>query len=182
MKKRLSRVTIITIVMSIVAIAIVGGFYYFLLHDETEKNQTTKQNPPTRAEVFHLVNLERQKSGVAPLQEDPNLDASAQEKADDMATNHYYSHKDKNGKQGYTLVFEHTGGANSYCQYASENLADMNYQPSSENTVKAWMDSKPHREAMLDAKYTRSGVGVAFEDRLNGPSTYLVVQHFCQQK
>lgn len=53
---------------------------------------TEHADPPTREELLKLVNEERAKNGVAALTEDARLDTSAQRKADDMATYHYFNH------------------------------------------------------------------------------------------
>lgn len=138
--------------------------------------QTKTEQPPTRAELLKLVNQVRAKHGVAPLVENPILDKSAQWKADDMVRYNYYGHV-KPGTAGNDGL-DYLNSLKPACVYISENLADNVYlgtntpdNNTSANTVSMWYASTPHREAMLNPKYTLTGFGV------NGT---LVVEHFCQ--
>nr|DAU97332.1 MAG TPA: hypothetical protein [Caudoviricetes sp.] len=133
--------------------------------------------PPDVQEMLELVNQERAKVGVAPLKLDERLNASAQEKADDMQNRGYYDHKSPDGIEGYSLVFKHMP---SKCRYASENLAEVSTTDSkfgsSRFTIDNWMHStKGHREAILDAKYSLVGFGISKQGH-----DLIVVQHFCQ--
>ena len=62
--------------------------------------------PPDAQEMLELVNKERAKVGAAPLKLDERLNASAQEKANDMQNRGYYDHKSPDGIEGYSLVFK----------------------------------------------------------------------------
>jgi uncharacterized protein YkwD len=135
--------------------------------------------PPDAQEMLELVNQERAKVGVAPLKLDERLNASAQEKADDMQNRDYYDHKSPDGIEGYSLVFKHMP---SKCRYASENLAEVSTTDSkfgsSRFTIDNWMHStKGHREAILDAKYSLVGFGISKQGY-----DLIVVQHFCELK
>jgi len=130
--------------------------------------------PPDAQEILELVNKERTKVGVAPLKLDERLNASAQEKADDMQNRDYYDHKSPDGIEGYSLVFKHMPNR---CRYASENLANILIPDSnSRNPISTWMSStKGHREAILDKDYDLVGFGIAKDKYGNS----LIVQHFC---
>ena len=130
--------------------------------------------PPDAQEMLELVNEERAKVGVAPLKLDERLNASAQEKADDMQNRDYYDHKSPDGIEGYSLVFKHMPNK---CRYASENLANILIPDSnSRNPISTWMSStKGHREAILDKDYDLVGFGIAKDKYGNS----LIVQHFC---
>lgn len=135
--------------------------------------------PPDAQEMLELVNKERAKVGAAPLKLDERLNASAQEKADDMQNRDYYDHKSPDGIEGYSLVFKHMP---SRCRYASENLAKVsttdNKFGSSRFTIDNWMHStKGHREAILDSKYSLVGFGISKQGY-----DLIVVQHFCELK
>jgi uncharacterized protein YkwD len=135
--------------------------------------------PPDAQEMLELVNQERAKVGAAPLKLDERLNASAQEKADDMQNRGYYDHKSPDGIEGYSLVFKHMP---SKCRYASENLAEVSTTDSkfssSRFTIDNWMHStKGHREAILDAKYSLVGFGISKQGY-----DLIVVQHFCELK
>ena len=130
--------------------------------------------PPDAQEMLELVNEERAKVGVAPLKLDERLNASAQEKADDMQNRDYYDHKSPDGIEGYSLVFKHIPNK---CRYASENLANILIPDSnSRNPISTWMSStKGHREAILDKDYDLVGFGISKDKYGNS----LIVQHFC---
>jgi len=135
--------------------------------------------PPDAQEILELVNKERTKVGVAPLKLDERLNASAQEKADDMQNRDYYDHKSPDGIEGYSLVFKHMPNR---CRYASENLAKVSSADgkvgNSRFTIDNWMRStKGHREAILDAKYSLVGFGISKQGY-----DLIVVQHFCELK
>lgn len=140
---------------------------------EPEKDKY-KVGPPDAQEMLELVNQERAKVGVAPLKLDERLNASAQEKADDMQNRDYYDHKSPDGIEGYSLVFKHMPNK---CRYASENLANILIPDSnSRNPISTWMSStKGHREAILDKDYDLVGFGIAKDKYGNS----LIVQHFC---
>lgn len=147
---------------------------------ETARAQTEPEKdkyevgPPDAQEMLELVNQERAKVGVAPLKLDERLNASAQEKADDMQNRDYYDHKSPDGIEGYSLVFKHMPNK---CRYASENLANILVPDSnSRNPISTWMSSnKGHREAILDKGYDLVGFGVSKDKYGNS----LIVQHFC---
>ncbi len=137
--------------------------------------------PADPTELLELVNAERQRVGVAPLVMDERLNASAQEKADDMVNRNYRDHVSPEGIHGYELVFKHTGGE---CRHAGENYYTGAYHPKSDVFVSTsreafngWMSSKPHREAIQDPKYKKTGFGVSTNN-----TTLLAVQHFCQER
>ena len=130
--------------------------------------------PPDAQEMLELVNEERAKVGAAPLKLDERLNASAQEKADDMQNRDYYGHVSPEGTRGTIFVFKHMP---SKCRYAGENLANILVPDSnSRNPISTWMSSnKGHREAILDKDYDLVGFGIAKDKYGNS----LIVQHFC---
>lgn len=157
------------LVIATVALTILIVPVAYLAHAQ-KPTQTAVQAPvsvPLNATtIFTLVNAERAKNSLNPLVRDARLDSSAQTKADDMVNNNYFGHVDANGKHGYELI------SLSLCSKRSENLSIM-YDESGDNnadTVIGWMNSKPHREAILNPEYTLTGVAV---------SGNKVVQHFC---
>lgn len=149
----------------------------------TEVAQEQKQEQPKSKydvgpldaqEMLELVNQERAKVGAAPLKLDERLNASAQEKADDMQNRDYYGHVSPDGTRGTLFVFKHIP---SKCRYAGENLANILIPDSnSRNPISTWMSStKGHREAILDKDYDLVGFGIAKDKYGNS----LIVQHFC---
>lgn len=176
------------VITAIVALAVgAGGGMWLKTHLDTQAvakvAQEQKQEQPKSKydvgpvdaqEMLELVNKERAKVGVAPLKLDERLNASAQEKANDMQARDYYGHESPDGIEGFSLVFKHMPGK---CRYASENLASLpDASNNSRTAIDTWMHStKGHREAILNPKYSLIGFGVV-RDRHNTS----VVQHFCE--
>lgn len=157
-------------ITAIFAILFVGlGIYVTQAEKPVQSavNGSQVQIEPLNADkILSLVNAERAKVGVAPLVSDPRLVQSAQAKADDMVANNYFGHINPvTGVNGPTLI------PKGICYYKSENLSY--HHKSNESVVAGWMNSKPHHDAMLDPKYTLTGMADANND--------VVVQHFCQQ-
>ena len=178
---------IVTTTIIVALIVSVGGGLWLKIRlnaqavAEVAQEQTQEQpkskydvGPPDAQEMLELVNQERAKVGVAPLKLDKRLNASAQEKADDMQNRDYYGHVSPEGVRGTLFVFKHMP---SKCQYAGENLANILIPDSnSRNPISTWMSStKGHREAILDKGYDLVGFGIAKDKYGNS----LIVQHFC---
>jgi uncharacterized protein YkwD len=161
---------------------IVGSGYILYYKDNVVAGTTTKSPvtpekytpvvidaPPNKDKLLELVNSERAKAGVAPLVLDERLNSSAQQKADEMEKDGYGHIDPVTGKQGYTYIFETT---NHGCSIASENLDGAS---SSEEAIREWLASPPHKAAMLDNKYSLTGFGITPHQNY-----FFVVEHFCE--
>ena len=160
-------------VLTIITALLITGVSITVLSQKTpEKPQYVAQTEdiPLNADtIFNLVNAERKKAGVKPLARDARLDQSAQTKADDMANNNYFAHiNPTTGVNGYKLI------PSGLCSYQSENI---NAALTNEEAVTEWMNSEPHRNAILDQQYDISGIGLAWQG-----DYYIVTQHFCNLK
>lgn len=102
-------------------------------------------------EVIRLVNEERRKAGVDPLEESQTLRPAAQQRAVESALR--FSHTRPNGSQWRTVFAEFGVDA----EYRGENLAAGQRTPS--RVVLEWMQSAQHRANILDAQYTQIAVG-----------------------
>ena len=160
--------------------------YYSLVPPEQETITYVEPQPekpknkyevgkPTAQEMLELVNKERTKRGIKPLKRDANVEKSAQLKADDFVKRNYYDHIVKGTK--YTLTPEMAMYVNRSCSFSSENIVASRL--TSQSSIDAWMESTPHRKAILDPKYSLTGFGVA-ESPIS--SDYYAVQHFCIAK
>lgn len=130
-----------------------------------------EMGPADPQEILELVNQERARIGVAPLVMDENVQKSAQLKADDMVAKGYRQHIIPGTP--YTLNSEMAYWVNKSCSKSSENITwgkDGDNESTSQASFSAWMSSKPHREAIQNPKYTKTGIGV---------KDGVVVQHFC---
>lgn len=130
----------------------------------------TQDIPLNADRILELVNIERKKVNVAPLVIDTGLVNTAQSRADDMSSRNYFSHNDPITGENMVNILKQQ----KQCVYASENIVWIKYPNTLEDnqeSIDTWLNSPAHKEAMLDPKYTITGVGV--KDKR-------VVQHFCQ--
>lgn len=122
-------------------------------------------------QVVASTNQERQQQGLAALVYNATLAQAAQNKANDMFANQYWSHTSPAGKDPWSFI----GAAGYKYRVAGENLAkDF---ANTGDMVRAWMDSPTHRANIVNAKYEEIGVAVV-NGVLNGVETTLVVQMF----
>lgn len=102
-------------------------------------------------EVVNLVNQERASRGIAPLKMKLVLNKMAQVRAKESAK--YFSHTRPDGQSAETIMADY---GVSYTMFG-ENLASGAETPS--EVVKQWMDSPPHKAAILNKKFKYIGVG-----------------------
>jgi uncharacterized protein YkwD len=125
----------------------------------TRPAPTTTRDPAPRSDgpaaaVVDLVNRERAGAGCDPVTTDGRLAAAAQDHADDMAANGYFSHTSQDGRD-----FAQRIRAAGYPSPGAENIAAG--QTSAESVMEAWMNSEGHRRNILDCSLTAIGVGHA---------------------
>lgn len=178
MKKAL---VITAIIVALIA-SVGGGLWWKAREDYLTAKATEGQaynkgltkyemGPADPQEILELVNKERARIGVALLVMDENVQKSAQLKADDMVAKGYRQHIIP-GTQ-YTLSKEMAYWVNKSCSKSSENITwgkDGDNESTSQASFSAWMSSEPHRKAIQNPKYTKTGIGV---------KDGVVVQHFC---
>lgn len=104
-------------------------------------------------EVIRLVNVERAKNGLAPLTYDWELSRVARYKSQDMKDNKYFSHTSPT----YGSPFQMMKAFGITYKSAGENIARGQKTPQA--VVNAWMNSSGHRANILNASFTRIGVG-----------------------
>ena len=111
-------------------------------------------------EYFNLVNSERADAGLDNLVINPNLQAAAERHAQDMAANLFEGHT---GSDGSTFS-ERILGAD-YLFYRHDQYQSMAYGENTGATtedpevlVSGWMSSDDHRDNILHADYTETGV------------------------
>ena len=105
------------------------------------------------SEVIRLVNAERAKAGLGALQEDALLTRTARMKSQDMHDVGYFDHT----RPTYGTPFQLMKSQGVTYRTAGENIA-MGYR-TPEAVVNAWMNSPGHRANILNASYTKLGVG-----------------------
>jgi uncharacterized protein YkwD len=113
------------------------------------------------------VNAERSKRGLGILKRNPQLESSAQLYAKTMAAQGFFGHvspsgetlKDRMQKSGFYQPFFQ---ADCFCIarfVMGENLGKGQRTPF--EVVRDWMQSTAHRETLLDAQFTDTGIGLS---------------------
>lgn len=120
------------------------------------------------SQIFDLVNKDRVANGLKPLVLDTSLVSAAQAKANDEATQGYFSHTSPQGVKGWDFI------ATSYVR-AGENLGLNFYNASDLET--AWMNSPTHKANILDSSFTHTGIAVD-EGMYQGQKANFIVQLF----
>lgn len=105
------------------------------------------------AEVVRLVNVERAKEGLRPLETFDSLDQAAAIRAAEIVTK--FSHDRPDGSSCFTAL-EQTG-AKAGGHTFGENIAAGHATAAA--TVEQWMNSPGHRANILNKDYTHIGVG-----------------------
>lgn len=121
--------------------------------------------------VIELTNTERVKNGLSPVKENEALNKAATLKAQNMFAENYWAHFAPSGKTPWDFIL----GSGYKFTFAGENLAKNFYN--SDDVVQAWMNSKTHRDNLLNSNYRDIGIAVE-EGILNGQKTILIVQEF----
>ena len=103
-------------------------------------------------EVLSLVNSYRKQNGLSALTLDYNLCNAADIRAKEIKSS--FSHTRPNGTSCFTVLKELGINYNG----AGENIAYG--QSSPQEVMNAWMNSQGHRENILNASFTKLGVGV----------------------
>ncbi|MDF2614459.1 MAG: hypothetical protein K0S71_2245 [Clostridia bacterium] len=122
----------------------------------TPSAPTTTTNSSVSAyenKVLELVNVERQKAGLAALKMDAALSNVARMKSADMQAKKYFDHTSPT----YGSPFDMMKKFGITYKTAGENIAMGQRTP--EEVVKAWMNSPGHRANILKASFTHIGVG-----------------------
>lgn len=104
-------------------------------------------------EVIRLVNEIRVENGLKALAYDWELSRVARYKSQDMKDNNYFSHT----SPVYGTPFQMIKDFGISYKSAGENIAKGYATPQA--VVNGWMNSSGHRANILNANYTRIGVG-----------------------
>lgn len=169
-----------------------------------QTNLTTTVRPDidtSQLEVrtHQLINAERVKHGLSPLDHIEKIRLIARSHSEDMAARGYVSHDspdghsptDRGNKAGYDCRKDYGsyytyGLAETihqdwlYDSYRTLNGRIVSYEwftleGLAQTAVRGWMNSKGHRENILDSSYDRAGLGVAVAD----DGKVYFTQNFC---
>ncbi|QRG70389.1 CAP domain-containing protein [Brevibacillus choshinensis] len=116
-------------------------------------NQADQQVSSVVKQVADLVNQERAKAGLKPLQLDASLNKVAQAKAVDMSNNNYFDHTSPT----YGSPFDMMKQFGVSFMTAGENIAMG--QRTADEVMNQWMNSEGHRQNIMNPSFTKIGVG-----------------------
>jgi uncharacterized YkwD family protein len=127
-----------------------------------EPSEPPKQTPSTpkikgltadENKMLELVNAERRKAGLKPLENDMRLVDLSRKKSKDMIDNNYFSHTSPT----YGTPFDALKNNGITYRYAGENLAGA---PTVERAHTGLMNSPGHRANILSPNFTHIGIGI----------------------
>ena len=133
--------------------------------------------------IHAYTNEYRAEHGLRPLQLSEEISTVARMHSQDMLDNGYFAHDNLKGQtptdrgklMGVLCVKDY---GDHYTEGLGENLyylpADYGVRENAKIIVDGWMQSKGHRENILDGNYNQIGIGVKFE----GLEIY-ATQNFC---
>ena len=126
------------------------------LHEPREltDDQWKKIEEGSQRQILDLTNIIRNRFELAPLEYDENISAVAFKHSEDMMINEYFDHVSPDDKDVGDRLKE--GGVSYYT--AGENIAAQYTDGIA--AVEGWLNSKGHRDIMLNEDFTRLGVGV----------------------
>ena len=131
--------------------------------------------------IHHEVNEIRADHGLEPLEWDGTIASVSRAHSGDMAERGFFSHENLDGES----PFDRFDTVADYCEQYGENIAQSwvdrpveaddgstvrheTAQSIAEGLVGQWMDSTPHREAILESSdnvsWDRGGIGVYITD------------------
>lgn len=118
---------------------------------DTNQPGTGQENAGYVQQVVNLVNQERAKAGLSPVTADASIEAAALVRAKETEIS--FSHTRPDGSSFSTALVQQ--GVRFYG--AGENIAWGQKTP--EQVMNGWMNSEGHRANILNAKFTKIGVG-----------------------
>ncbi len=145
-----------------------------------------------------LINAERVKRGLNPLEHVEKIRLIARAHSEDMAERNYFSHDTPEGldptDRGRNVGYNCHKDCGSYFSFGlAENIFQgglwsaityingvpihnwLTLEEIATEAIEGWMNSKGHRENILDSSYDRTGMGIAIVDDDNVYFT----QNFC---
>lgn len=105
-------------------------------------------------QIFDITNIMRNTHNLSKLKWEENVRSVAFLHSKDMENNQYFSHYGLDG----TGLKERLAEKSVVYTAAGENIAAQ--YPDSPAAMEGWLNSKGHREALLNNEYTHIGVGV----------------------
>ena len=123
------------------------------------------------AELGRLMNADRARAGLAPLELDPRLSQVARSHSRDMVQHHFVGHVSPSTGSAADRLHN----AKVATQLVLENVARA-YSPG--EVERGWMESPGHRANILSREVDRFGVGVTLGDVSSGVREIFATQLF----
>ena len=121
--------------------------------------------------VYVLINQERVTAGLTELFLDNAMRLVARAHSQDMVDNMFFSHTNPAGE----TARDRLRNAGIPWVYAGENIAYTHgYADPAAAAVSGWMSSVAHRNNLLFARYTHTGIGIARDEK----GAYYFTQNF----
>lgn len=134
---------------------------------QSKSQQSYSQIAQLEKQLIELINVERQKNERKPLKECSALTKVARKHSQNMADK-----KVSFGHDGFDERFDEV--KNLKVRKFGENVAySYNVKNHLQTAVTGWMNSKGHRENILD-DFSETGIGIAFDKK----GTFYVTQLF----
>ena len=106
--------------------------------------------------IVRLLNRARGGSGLPGLRMTRRLNGVAIAHSRDLATHGMFSHSSSDGTSFADRIRRATGA-----RFVGETLIEMTGRATANRVVQGWMNSAPHREAILTRGFRHVGVGTA---------------------
>jgi uncharacterized protein YkwD len=111
--------------------------------------------------LVNMLNADRTAAGLVPVQVDSRLMAIARARSTDMATKHYFSHTQPDGRNVFDILT-----AQKIIWYSAGEIIAWNNYPldlSASNANSQWMNSPGHKAIVLSTTLNYVGVGIAID-------------------
>ena len=102
-------------------------------------------------------------AGAQPVIMDPRLQALAEQRSMNMATLHYFSHTQPDGRTALSMIEAAGIGWSKVGEIIEWNAGYGSWGPSADEAATDWHGSEPHATILTDAAYTAAGIGVAYD-------------------
>ena len=117
--------------------------------NQSEENIEEQTESTLASQIVAICNEYRVAEGLEPLSEDPELDALAQIRAEEIVV--YFEHERPDGSDCFTVMKDYK------CTLCGENIAAGQGNP--KDVVDAWMDSEGHRANIMNKDFKKIGIG-----------------------
>ena len=149
-------------------LVVVLALFFTTLH--SPKTLTAQPNLDPES-LLAVLNQDRLKYGLEPLEADSTLQTAAMAKAQDILNRSYFAHISPDGTEPWDFIKD----AGFKYSFAGENLA-INYESPLE-LQNDFMDSPHHRENLLSPLFSEVGIAVA-RGEFRGQRATITVQMF----